>query len=518
MHLKLQLAGLIMLVVCANAIARPDAWPFAGHDVRNTRHNPHERDIGTGNIASLQLKWAFSTGGDVSATPAVDENTVYFPDAGGNLFAVDRNTGNAIWSAKIADYTGVPGDYARTTPALRGNMLVLGSQAGKRNGGAWMLGIDKTSGQLIWKTQVDTHPRAIVTQSAVIDGNTAYVGVSSDEEAAVLIPGYSCCTFRGSVAALNVDTGRILWQTLTVPEGYSGGAVWGSTPAIDRKRNAVYITTGNNYSVPDSVSVCMKAAAVPEAVRACMPADNRFDSIIALDKTTGAVKWSVAALDQDTWNFNCLMENPFPVPPNANCPENAGPDWDFGQGAILFRAGKGGRDLVGAGQKSGFFWALDADTGTVVWRTQAGPGGPSGGLQWGSAADGERVYVAVANSAMQPWILKNGSVVRAGGWGALDAATGAVLWQTMDPAGSRAEGAVTVANGVVYGCDIDQASGYMFALDAATGNVLRQFSSGGTCKAGAAVVDGTIYWGSGYGTPGPRKLFAFTPSSPAIRH
>ena len=516
-----QFSLLVALICGADVYAHNDPWPFAGHDLGNTRNAASERAIDAGNASSLQLKWAFTTGGDVSATPAVDRNTLYFPDSGGNLFAVDRDSGNAVWSSRIADYTGIAGDYARTTPALRGNMLVLGTQSGKLHGGAWMLGIDKSSGRLLWKTQIDMHPRSIVTQSAVIDGNVAYVGVSSDEEAvAGVAPGYVCCTFRGSVVALNVDTGQILWQTRTVPAGYSGGAVWGSTPVVDKKRNAIYITTGNNYSVPQSVIDCVKAASADRlAAKACIAPDNHFDSVIALDQASGAVRWGSAALDYDTWNFGCIIENPVPAQPNINCPEVEGPDWDFGQGAILFSARQRRNkrvDLVGAGQKSGFYWAFDPDTGTVAWRTQAGPGGPTGGLQWGSAADRQRIYVAIANSAHLDWKLQNGATVRSGGWSALDPATGAIVWQTVDPAGSQAEGAVTVANGVVYGCDTDPSNGYMVAFDASNGRKLWQFASGGTCKAGAAVVDGTVYWGSGYGTPGPRKLYAFTPRLRAV--
>ena len=119
-------------------------------------------------------------------------------------------------------------------------------------------------------------------------------------------------------------------------------------------------------------------------------------------------------------------------------------------------AGKGKpRDLVGAGQKSGQYWALDPDTGAVQWVTQAGPGGTAGGLQWGSAVDGQRVYTANANSDNKPWTRPAGATT--GVWSGLDAATGALLWQTQPPHGGSTSGPVTTANGVVFGCSLDPA-------------------------------------------------------------
>ena len=202
----------------------------------------------------------------------------------------------------------------------------------------------------------------------------------------------------------------------------------------------------------------------------------------------------------------------------AGCPATKGPDYDFGQGATLWKARgcRGGpRDLVGAGQKSGVYWALDADTGAVVWSTGAGTGGVAGGLQWGSAQDGRRVYVANANSEFKPWALANGSTVPFGGWSALDASTGAILWQTPNPAHDRASGPVSGANGVIYGCSMDDA-GHMYAMSAASGAVLWDFASGANCNGGAAIAGNTVFWGTGYGaqklTPGTNPnhaLFAF---------
>jgi polyvinyl alcohol dehydrogenase (cytochrome) len=377
-----------------------------------------------------------------------------------------------------------------------------------------MLAFDKNTGALRWATQLDAHPAALVTQSATIHDGKVYVGTSSFEEAyAGFIPGYPCCSFRGSMLALDLATGAVLWKTIMVPPGYSGGAIWGSAPAVDTRRGQVYIATGNNYAIPPAVLACVAAAgANEEAVKACIAADNHFDAIMALDMTTGAIRWSTRALPYDTWTVACI---PF-LGDGTACPEPAGPDYDFGQAPALFTAPasvKGpSRQLVGAGQKSGRYWALDPDTGAVQWSTQAGPGGTGGGLQWGSAVDGRRIYTANANSDRRNWMMPNGITVQSGVWSALDAATGALLWQTADPRNGSTSGPVSTANGVVFGCSLESL-GTMYAMNAATGAVLWQFNSGGSCLSGAAISNGEVFWGSGYanlGFGGPNnKLYAF---------
>jgi polyvinyl alcohol dehydrogenase (cytochrome) len=308
------------------------------------------------------------------------------------------------------------------------------------------------------------------------------------------------------MAALDLATGSILWKTYTTPEGYPGNAVWGSSPAIDPKRGALYIATGNNYDAPAETLACVAAATTPAAKLACLPADNHFDSVLSLDLRTGAIRWATRAIEFDAWTVDCI---PF-FGDGENCPEPAGPDFDFGQAPALYSVKAGsmkGRELVGAGQKSGQYWALDPATGAVVWVTQAGPGGTAGGLQWGSAVDGRRVYTANANSNLVPW---NGQT--SGVWSGLDAATGQLLWETRPPHGGSTSGPVSVANGVVFGCSLDP-QGHMYALDAATGAVKWEFASGGSCLSGAAISNGSVYWGSGYsnfgfGTPN-NKLYAF---------
>lgn len=495
------------LLVGGQALAAPggNGWSTAGGDRQNTRYAATESKISAGNVSRLQKTWEFVTGSDVSATPAVDAQRVYVPDWAGNLYAVDRGTGAQVWSRRISDYTGVPGDRARATPAVTDTALYLGNQ-GPFGGGGDFFAVDKATGALLWRTVLDEHPAAIVTQSATVFDGVVYVGVASLEEAiAAFVPGYDCCTFRGSMLALDAATGRILWKTVMAPTGYPGNAVWGSSPAIDTKRRTVYVATGNNYDVPPEVLTCVAAQTTPEGKAACLPPDNHFDSILALDMRTGAVKWVTRALPYDAWTVDCI---PF-IGDGDNCPEPAGPDYDFGQAPQLFTVASGpmkGRELVGAGQKSGQYWALDPATGAVVWVTQAGPGGTAGGLQWGSATDGRAVYTANANSDLVPYLGSTDGV-----WSAIDAGTGVLRWQTRPPHGGSTSGPVTTANGVVFGCALDD-EGYMYALDAATGAVKWEFASGGACLSGAAISNGQVFWGSGYANLGGttnNRLYAF---------
>jgi len=516
---KLSIGGVFILtaalLLTATVIAAEAAlWPVAGHDRNNTRFAKNESEIGVDNAADLAVEWVLQTGGDVSATPAVDTDAVYFPDWAGNLYKVDRASGAVIWSQQIAAYTGVSGNFARTTPAIYDNLLIFGDQGGRVSAGARMMAVDKNTGELVWMTKVDEHFAAIITQSAVVFGGRVIVGVSSFEEFyAAVIPGYECCTFRGSVLSLNANTGEIVWQTFTAPDGYSGNSVWGSTPVIDPKRGSIYVSTGNNYSVPESVLECIaNNENNPDAQSNCISGDDYFDAVVALELNTGAVKWANIVIPFDAWTVSCL--EPFDVLNPENCPDPAGPDFDFGQGPILYKVkpDKGKKyDLLGIGQKSGQYWALDPDTGAIVWSTKVGPGGVAGGMMWGSSFDGERIYTANTNSEFKPWTLTDGSSVSYGFWSALDPATGEILWQSANPAMSQASGAVTTANGVVYACSMD-ADGHMFAMNAATGQFLWSFASGGSCAAGAAIVDGTVYWGSGYasfgGFPNDR-LYAF---------
>jgi polyvinyl alcohol dehydrogenase (cytochrome) len=478
---------------------RPCQWGSAGQNLSNTWSQPDQHSINPANVKYLKTKWIFTTGGDVSATPTVCADAVYFPDWGGNLYAVDKNNGHLIWSHKISDYDGAAGSVARVSPAVDHEQLIIGDvlSSSQAHAGANVMAVFRDTGALHWITQVESNQAAVITGPPVAFEGVIYVGVSSIEEGLALSPTYQCCSFRGSVVALNAKTGGILWKTYVMPEEYSGGAVW-QPPAIDADRGVLYVGTGNNYNVPASVAACQNAT--PR--KSCSAPNDYYDTAMALDLKTGQVKWAHKLESFDTWTLACIGASG----PNPNCPVPDSPDFDLGgSGPNLLG------NIVGFGQKSGIFWALDPDNGKILWATPVGPGGNLGGIEWGTATDGERIYIAIANYLSLPYTLvPSGQLITWGAWSALDVKTGRILWQTADPTkGSIDRGSVSVANGVMYA---GSNSGQMYALDAKTGKILWSFASGGTVIDGPSIDEHTLYWGSGYAVldgTGNNKVYAF---------
>lgn len=502
-------AAVVAVVPLAGWTATPgghtaNAWPSAGQNLANTRHNTAEHTINDRNAHRLAVKWTYRTRGDVSATPTVVGGAVYFPDWGGYLHKVDARTGRAIWSRPVSDYTGRPGSLSRNSPTFwRGTIYV-----GEYNGGR-LMAVDAATGDLEWITEVDPQPFATITAAPVIAGGLLFQPVSSYEAGAAEDPNHPCCIHRGNIAALEPDTGKVRWRTHTVPDnggvpgGYTGASVWG-TPTVDPRQRRVYVTTGNNHSMPQEVIDCQTAGG---SGAECHWPGNHFDSILALDMDTGRIEWAHRTLEFDNHNNACFEG----MPPD-NCPPNPGLDADLGTGAQLFHAS--GRLLVGAGQKNGVYRALDARTGELVWHTQVAPGGNLGGIMWGGANDGKRIYVAATNFGNRPHQLPDGTTITTGSFAALDPRTGRILWQVPDPAGAMGLGPVSSANGVVYA---GSTSGRMYALDADTGRVLFDHQGEGTSNAGPAIVDGTVYWGNGYlnipvGIGGSNTFYAFSVS------
>jgi polyvinyl alcohol dehydrogenase (cytochrome) len=521
-------------VQIAGAISPSADWPLAGNDLGNSRSQSATPAPNVNNVNKLKPKWTFTTHGDVSATPTVSGGIVYFPDFGGYVNAVNADTGQLVWQRQVPDLDGAPGGVSRTSPAVYGNEVILGDNfPGAQSHGAHVFALNAQTGAVIWNTQVEAHPAAQVTANPVVVGNKVVIGVASNEEADAIPASYPCCSFRGSVLALNADTGGILWQTYTTPPnsgpclhsspargcGFSGAAIW-DTPAVDPDTNTVFVGTGNNYTAPDSAVACKdNADATNTSDAGCTPPNDLFDSVIALDLNNGHVIWSYKAEGWDAWNVACAFE-----PPGATwCPSVASPDFDFGgAGPNLFSVTTGNgshattEKLVGIGQKSGVYWAFDEATGNVVWHTLVGPGSSLGGIEWGTAYDGQRIYVPNANFFGIPQTLVGGGTAFRGTWSALDPATGAIQWQVATPGFEVALGSATVANGVVYVGSMNPSGDDMFALDASTGQTLWSFNAGSSVNAAPAIVHGTLYWGSGYahlGIPpwtGNNKLYAFS--------
>ena len=470
-----------------------------GFDLANTRFRPAQAaGIPIGRLANLKLKWAFGFPGtsQMIGQPTIADNRLFVGSRSGYVYGLNASTGCIYWSFRAVG-------SVRTAPVFG----AAGGRAtlwfGDLKGNAYA--VDAHTGHQIWKVNLDPHVAASITAGPVLHDGVLYVAVSSFEEVAASSPTYECCTFRGSVAALDASTGRKLWQTYSIPEvphptkknaagtqlwGPAGGGVWG-TPAIDPRRGALYIGTGDAYT---------------------SPAPATTDAIMALDLKTGAVLWTVQDLPNDAWVLGCNGSK------NDNCPQPLGPDYDFGAATILRDLPNGKRVLL-AGQKSGIVWAHDPDNkGAVLWKTNVSrkPPDPRGEIVWGGAADDQSsVYYG----------LTSGGVV------ALNIATGTKRWlASFNDSGphSGSPGAVTAIPGVVFSGGLD---GLLRALATEDGRILWQYDTkravqtingvkakGGSLGApGPVVADGMLYVQSGYigvvnGEPG-NLLLAFSHSS-----
>ncbi|RIA80609.1 quinon protein alcohol dehydrogenase-like superfamily [Glomus cerebriforme] len=498
-----------------NVFSYDDDWlSFGGagiNSIKNTRIS-NDKIISPTNVGNLKVKFIVPVENSVSSTPVTFQDNIYFPDWSGFLYSVNARTGNINWKFNITEnYLPQPSDpqaISRTTLAIdpKEKLLVFGTQ--NIIGDSGFVVATDLNGKLVWNTKIDSHPYAIITQSPTIFNGAVYIGVSSSEEgAASNVPGYVCCTFQGSFAKLDLITGKIIWRTFMLPDNhgrpdlYSGNAVWGSAPAIDPTNNLVYIGTGNNYEIPKSVQNCIANATTPTTKVACYDPKNYFDSILALDIENGNVKWARRLSIYDSWTVSC-----FPGAGNPqNCPDPAGPDYDFAQDPLLVNACFKPYNcilLAIATAKSGISWALNAATGEIFWSVVAGPGGVDGGSLFGSATDGTRYFVSIANSNKDPYVFvkpspKSQPATFGGAVVAIDILTGKILWQTANPLQVGALAPLTYSNGVVwYGSRDD--NGHLFALDAENGNILFDFVTGGTVGCGPSVVNGIVYAGSGY--------------------
>src|SRR5499427_6729377 len=484
---------------------RGRAWPMIGHDAADTRSQPSEHIIDAQNVHRLATKWVAQITGDVSATPAVADGAVYFGDFGGTLWKLNAETGEVIWSHLVADYTGIPGDLARTSPSLFRDILVVGDLKAPK-----LLGIDTKTGALRWMTDVHPDPKGIMTGSPMLAGDA--------------------------------QTGHLRWRTYSLPDngglpgGYAGATMF-SPPAVDVSAGLVYGTFGQPYTEPASVTACHTAHGI--FTESCERPGSYLKSVVAFDMKTGVPHWSYRVQGHGPWLQACGQQ---PAAVTWCAAESDGEKWDIGgSGVNVMRMHRPGRrhdddddvrDVVGFGGKSGVYVLLDAKTGAFIWSRLIGPGGDQGGMEWGTATDGERIYVSITNHHHIPYKLTENGVlsnttVTGGSWAALDRSTGRILWQTADPQVETLPGLgvvgvwdlapVTVAHGVVYVASMAKLAfqNQMFALDAATGQILWQFGAGSSVNAGPAVVDGTVYWGAGYARSGiegsgNQKFFAFS--------
>jgi polyvinyl alcohol dehydrogenase (cytochrome) len=497
-------------------------WNGWSPTLDNARYQPTDRaGITIGQMRGLKLKWAYGFAGDITAfaAPTVVNGTVFVGSASGAIQALDAKTGCTHW---VFQANGPVRMALLAVPNGAQTSLVFGDQIG------WVYSLDASTGKELWRKRIEDHEATRLTGSPVANDGVVYIPAASWEETRSLDPQYACCTFRGSLTAVRASDGSIVWKSYMIDPpkktgatklgtptyGPSGAGIW-SAATIDAKRGVLYVTTGDNYSHPET---------------------KTSDAIVALQIKTGKIVWSQQTLPGDVYNSACADKTA------VNCPVNSGPDYDFGSSALLVRTPTG-RDLLVAGQKSGVVYALDPEQkGKIVWQTRVGKGGLNGGVQWGMASDGQKVYAATADSvktansgSRTSAVLGNATYDPAAGGGltALRIADGSKAWFAEPhpcvparPGCSPAqEAAVTMIPGVVFSGSLD---GHMRAYDAEDGKVLWDFNTvsdfatvngvpakGGSLDgAGPVISGGMIFINSGYprngGTAG-NVLLAFGP-------
>lgn len=494
-----------------------DTWAGWSLSTSNARYQT-QGGLAPGQVPHLKLKWALAFPGDVTAfaAPTVLRGTLFVGSASGAVEAVDAKTGCTHW---VFQANGPV--RAAILPVSSGSAttLIFTDLIG------WGYALDATSGHLIWKKRIDDHEAARLTGSAVELNGVVYIPAASWEETRSLNPEYPCCTFRGSITALRVRDGSVVWKTYTIDQparrtgtnsvgaqqwGPSGAPVW-SAPTVDTKRGLLYVATGDNYSVPPTTT---------------------SDAVMALDLKTGKIAWTSQVTTNDAYTSACRNKG-------VNCPSTDGPDYDFGSSAILVRA-PNGKEILVAGQKSGVVYAFDPDAkGKLLWQTRVGKGGLNGGVQWGMATDGQKVYAAVSDvhAVMNTAGPVGGATfdpVQGGGLTALHLEDGSKAWLAQghpcDPprpgCSPGQSAALTLIPGVVFSPGLD---GHLRAFSTEDGTMVwdfdtaREYSTvngvpgkGGSIDgAGPVIAGGMVFVNSGYprngGMPG-NVLLAFAPA------
>jgi polyvinyl alcohol dehydrogenase (cytochrome) len=463
----------------------------------NTHHVPDAvAGLTKDNVSKLHLKWAvgFSGAIRIRSQPAMGGGSIFVGTQDGILYSLNLETGCARWQfpADSEIRTGIV-----ISPWSKGDrsakpLLYFADESN-------VYALDAVSGKEVWRRKPDNHPRTLLTAAPVLYKDTVLIGLSSVEELGSVK--YECCTFRGGVVAYAARTGKELWRSLTVDPPIiqgknaagvnkwapSGAAVWGA-PAIDVDRNQLYIGTGDNYSRPSTAT---------------------SDSIIAMDLKDGRIKWVFQATKDDVWNTGCLWGQ------RELCPEPEGPDFDFGAAPVLARA-DGGVDIVVGAQKSGYVYGINPDTGKLIWKTKAGRGGTSGGVEFALASANNSVFVGVVDfddGKQSPEPLRPGLY-------SLDLLTGKYNWKRPD-SWETCRGrtlcipgiyaALTVTSQLVIAGNTD---GWLRIHDAATGELLWHYDmtepvttvGGGEANGGsmggptaAVPLDGKLIVPTGYG-------------------
>ena len=474
-------------------------WARWGGDLQNTRFSGSERsNIDSSTISRLKLSWAFGFEGSTAARsqPAVTDNAVFVGSQTGTVYALNRDTGCEWWryQADAEVRTGIV-----VGPSKEGSSGIL--YFGDLKGSIYAL--DLSSGKEIWKEDISLHRNTTITGTPQLYGSRLYVPVSSQEVISARNPEYACCTFRGSIIAMDAKNGEQIWRRFMVEEstqtgmnrtgkaisyGPSGVPIW-STPTIDEKRRLMYFGTGEHYSEPTT---------------------ETSDAIVAVHLDTGEIAWIKQLTANDAWNASCGFGE------QDNCPDPQGPDWDIGAPPILVQRDNE-RDLLLVGQKSGLVFALDpSNNGALIWQKRVGRGGYSGGVHWGMTVIRNTLFAPVSDAPSR----HPGTVgPPMPGLHALSIDHGSKHWYVSDPSkdcnvasyrcAHSFSAAASASNDTVFAGGLD---GIIRAFNAQSGELLWRFDTyksyktvngvqakGGTLDSGGAVFSGNqMLINSGY--------------------
>ena len=475
-----------------------------GHDTN--RYSPSTvAGLTVPEIPNLELKWAFAFPDAFRARsqPTIAMGTVFVGSQDGRVYALDLETGCARWtfSAAAEVRTGIvlslsEAPMSKDNPPLAyfGDII------------ARFYAVNALTGELVWSLKADDHPSATLTATPAFHEGMVFVPVSSLEVIPAADPAYECCTFRGSVLAIDATNGDVLWRHHTIPGepsevsrtsigtkvlSPSGAPVW-SSPTVDVKRGLIYVGTGENYS---------------------SPADENSDAVLAIDMATGARVWTRQSTSGDAWNVACMMAD------NPNCPPEDGPDFDHGSSILIVELDKD-KDILLAGHKNGTVYALDPDNkAEVLGATEVGRGSIQGGVHFGMSAADTQLYVPINDMNN----TRNGDYLdpeqARPGMHSIDANTGKLLWSNVqknvcfdedefcDPGISSA---VTSIPGAVFAGHLD---GFVRAYASGDGALLWEYDTrpervgvngiagygGSMSGAGPAIVAGHLVINSGYG-------------------
>jgi polyvinyl alcohol dehydrogenase (cytochrome) len=480
-------------------------WIGWGFDAGNTRFQPARgAGLTAAQVPNLKLKWAFGfpTGETTSSQPTIAGGRVFVASDNGFIYSLDAATGCVYWSFEGGSIVRGAVTVGPVTGQGSARFAVFFG-----DGHANIFAVNAQDGKMLWKTKVDNHVVARITAGTKFYNGKLIVPVSSSEEFVSGNPGYPCCTSRGSVVALDANTGKQIWKAWVVPgdpkpvktmaNGVTiwapgGGGVW-NTPTIDPVRNAIYFGTGDATT---------------------FPSPKTTDGIMAVDVVSGDLLWSFQADENDVFMGGCGG----PEKSDA-CPNPMGPDLDIGNPPILKTLPNGKRILIG-GTKRGHVFALDPDNnGKLLYRVLASTGAPApagtgargagGTIVWGGAADDQNAYYGAVSAGLT----------------AIRLSTGERAWSFSPPQGRGNLGAApTAMPGVVFE---GSSTGVLYALSAADGKQLWEFNTaqefktvngvtahgGAISTTGATIANGMVFIGSGYaitaGASGGNVLLAF---------